>query len=95
MTRGIEEVAKAEGLTLFICNSDLDAGREDQYLEQLTELRVRGVLITAMTTPTHDWLDYVTQGFPCGPRGPGAGGHPRLVHGGCRRRHRWRARSAT
>jgi len=48
VARGIEEVAKAEGLTLFICNSDLDAEREDQYLEQLTELRARGVLITAM-----------------------------------------------
>ena len=48
VARGIEEVAKAEGLTLFICNSDLDAQREDQYLEQLTELRARGVLITAM-----------------------------------------------
>ncbi|GAB3881606.1 LacI family DNA-binding transcriptional regulator [Terrabacter terrigena] len=48
VARGIEEVAKAEGLALFICNSDQDADREDQYLEQLTELRARGVLITAM-----------------------------------------------
>jgi LacI family transcriptional regulator len=48
VARGIEEVAKAEGLALFICNSDQDAEREDQYLEQLTELRARGVLITAM-----------------------------------------------
>ena len=48
VTRGIEEVAKTENLSLFICNSDLDAQREDQYLEQLTELRVRGVLITAI-----------------------------------------------
>jgi LacI family transcriptional regulator len=48
VARGIEEVAKAEHLALFICNSDQDAEREDQYLEQLAELRVRGVLITAM-----------------------------------------------
>ena len=48
VTRGIEEVAKTEHLSLFLCNSDLDADREDQYLEQLTQLRVRGVLITAM-----------------------------------------------
>lgn len=48
VTRGIEEVAKTEDLTLFLCNSDLDAEREDQYLEQLTQLRVRGVLITAI-----------------------------------------------
>jgi LacI family transcriptional regulator len=48
VARGIEDVAKAEGLALFICNSDQDVDREDQYLEQLTQLRARGVLITAM-----------------------------------------------
>jgi LacI family transcriptional regulator len=48
VARGIEEVARPEGLALFICNSDQDADREDQYLEQLTQLRARGVLITAM-----------------------------------------------
>jgi LacI family transcriptional regulator len=48
VARGVEEVARVERLSLFICNSDQDAEREDQYLEQLTELRARGVLITAM-----------------------------------------------
>ena len=48
VARGIEEVAKTEQLSLFLCNSDQDADREDQYLEQLAELRARGVLITAM-----------------------------------------------
>jgi LacI family transcriptional regulator len=48
VARGVEEVAKDERLSLFICNSDQDAEREDQYLEQLTELRARGVLITAL-----------------------------------------------
>src|SRR5262245_61054569 len=48
VARGVEEVAKAQGLSLFLCNSDQDVTREDEYLERLTELRVRGVLITAM-----------------------------------------------
>jgi LacI family transcriptional regulator len=48
VARGVEDVARAEGLALFICNSDQDVDREDQYLEQLTQLRARGVLITAM-----------------------------------------------
>ena len=48
VARGVEDVARAEGLALFICNSDQDVEREDQYLEQLTQLRARGVLITAM-----------------------------------------------
>ncbi len=48
VARGIEEVASAENLTLFLCNSDLDPRREAQYLDQLLMQRVRGVLITAV-----------------------------------------------
>jgi LacI family transcriptional regulator len=48
VARGIEEVASVEGLTLFLCNSDLDSRREAQYLDQLLMQRVRGVLITAV-----------------------------------------------
>ena len=64
VTRGIEEVAKTEGLSLFICNSDLDAEREDQYLEQLTELRVRGVLITAIDYANPRLVRLRDQGVP-------------------------------
>jgi LacI family transcriptional regulator len=48
VARGIEEVAEAEDLSLFICNSDQSEEREDRFLERLTELRVAGVLITAL-----------------------------------------------
>jgi LacI family transcriptional regulator len=48
VARGIEEVAGAHNLSLFICNSDQSEEREDRFLERLTELRVRGVLITAL-----------------------------------------------
>ena len=47
VARGIEEVTGPHGLSLFICDSDQSAAREDQYLERLTEMRVGGVLITA------------------------------------------------
>jgi LacI family transcriptional regulator len=48
VARGIEEVAEAADLSLFICNSDQSAAREDRFLERLTELRVAGVLVTAL-----------------------------------------------
>ena len=48
VARGIESVAEGHGLSLFICNSDQSDEREDRFLERLTELRVRGVLITAL-----------------------------------------------
>jgi LacI family transcriptional regulator len=48
VARGVEEVAEAQHLSLFICNSDQSKDREDRFLERLTELRVGGVLITAL-----------------------------------------------
>ena len=48
VARGIEDVAETKNLSLFICNSDQSEEREDRFLERLTELRVRGVLITAL-----------------------------------------------
>ncbi len=64
VARGIEEVARTSGLSLFICNSDQDAGREDQYLEQMAELRVRGVLITAMDYANPRLAKLRQQGVP-------------------------------
>lgn len=46
VARGAEDVAREHGLGLFVCSSAHDRDREDDYLEQLTELRVRGVLVT-------------------------------------------------
>lgn len=48
VARGVEEVAKAHDLALILCNSDQDPVRERDYLDQLLEQRVRGVLITAV-----------------------------------------------
>jgi LacI family transcriptional regulator, galactose operon repressor len=43
---GIEEVARRNGLAVFLCNSDGDPTREEDYLEMLVEQRVRGVLVS-------------------------------------------------
>ena len=49
VARGIEEVAQANGLALFICNSVGDATREADYLELLAHHRVRGALVSPVT----------------------------------------------
>lgn len=46
VARGVEQVARAQGLALFICNSDGDAAREADYLELLVHHRVRGALVS-------------------------------------------------
>ena len=42
VARGVEETIRGEGLSLFLCNSDQDRDREDEYLRDLAELRARG-----------------------------------------------------
>ncbi len=52
VAKGIEEVARAHGVGLFICNSDSDGARESDYLALLLQQRVRGVLITPVDPGT-------------------------------------------
>ncbi|ADB29379.1 transcriptional regulator, LacI family [Kribbella flavida DSM 17836] len=46
VARGVEEAAREAGLSVFLCNSNEDAGREADYLDLLEQQRVQGVLIT-------------------------------------------------
>jgi LacI family transcriptional regulator len=52
VARGVEEAARTEGLALYLCNSDEDVARENDYLDILLEQRVRGVLITPVEQET-------------------------------------------
>ena len=46
VAKGVEEVARENGVAVFLCNSDSDASREADYLGLLAEQRVRGILVT-------------------------------------------------
>ena len=52
VAKGIEEVARSNGVALFICNSDSDSTREGDHVELLLQQRVRGVLITPVDHDT-------------------------------------------
>ena len=64
VAKGIEEVARAHDVAVFICNSDSDANREGDYLELLLEQRVRGVLITPVYQDTSALDVLLRQGIP-------------------------------
>jgi LacI family transcriptional regulator len=53
VVRGIEDVALSRGYHLFLCNTDEDAAREDEYLEELIKKQVDG-LIVASSAPRHN-----------------------------------------
>lgn len=64
VSRGIEEVAATEGLALFLCNTDQNAGRERQYLEQLSEQLVKGVCITPVDGMSDQLRQLPQRGIP-------------------------------
>ena len=45
LARGVEDVVREEGLTLFLCNSDRDAEKEWDYAQELAQKRVDGIII--------------------------------------------------
>ena len=64
VARGVEETARAHGLALYLCNSDEDATRENDYLDILLEQRVRGVLITPVDHETDRLQTLPSLGVP-------------------------------
>ena len=64
VAKGIEQVARAAGVALYICNSDGDPAREADYLDLLLEQRVRGILITPVTQETSQLAVHARRGMP-------------------------------
>jgi LacI family transcriptional regulator len=64
VARGVDEVAREHQLAVFLCDSGQDRAREDDYLDQLLEQRVRGLCITPVdgTNPRLKLL--VDRGIP-------------------------------
>jgi LacI family transcriptional regulator len=47
IVRGIEDVALSRGYHLFLCNTDEDAAREDEYLGELAKKQVDGMIVAS------------------------------------------------
>jgi LacI family transcriptional regulator len=50
VARGIEDVAIGSGYVVVSCNTDGDRSREDHYAQALSEMRVVGAVVMAMST---------------------------------------------
>ena len=64
VARGVEEAARAAGLSVFLCNSNEDAGREADYLDLLEQQRVQGVLITPVDPDSARLSNLPARGTP-------------------------------
>lgn len=64
VARGVEDAARAEGMAVYLCNSNQDAEREREYLERLREQRVQGVLITPIDPAGERLAEMPARGTP-------------------------------
>jgi LacI family transcriptional regulator len=64
VARGVEEAARAEGMVVYLCNSNQDGSREREYLERLREQRVQGVLITPIDPGGERLAEMPGRGMP-------------------------------
>ncbi len=48
VVRGVEGVALSRGYHLFLCNTDEDPGREDEYITELAKKRVDGLMVAPL-----------------------------------------------
>ncbi|MEY9211841.1 LacI family DNA-binding transcriptional regulator [Thermobifida halotolerans] len=56
VARGAEDFLYGVGQTAVLCNTDVDADREQRYLDMLAQQRAQGVLVTPAAL-TGEWLD--------------------------------------
>ncbi len=49
VARGAEDAARTSSCDLVLCNSDLDAGKQMQYVRSLAEKRVDGILMNSVS----------------------------------------------
>ena len=64
MARGVEDQASMSGLSVILCNSDEQNGRERRYLELLEEHRVQGILITPVSASDERLARLAERGTP-------------------------------
>jgi LacI family transcriptional regulator len=64
VARGVEDAAREAGLSVFLCNSNEDAGREAEYLDLLEQQRVQGVLITPVDPDSSRLITLPARGTP-------------------------------
>lgn len=64
MVRGIEDVARAEGYRLVLCNSDEDLDREQAYIDVAVRERMAGVVIAASSAEDSTFEALIARGTP-------------------------------
>jgi LacI family transcriptional regulator len=64
VARGIEDAAKEEGYSVFLCNTNWEQDRESQYIKLLAEKRVDGLIVASVSDAPNQALEEVFDSTP-------------------------------
>src|SRR5687767_12114460 len=62
--RGAEDVALSRGYHLFLCNTDEDPNREDEYVRELSKKRVDGLIVASSASRRNHALQLRLEDVP-------------------------------
>jgi LacI family transcriptional regulator len=62
--RGAEDVALSRGYHLFLCNTDEDPSREDEYVRELSKKRVDGLIVASSASRRNHTLQLRLEDVP-------------------------------
>ncbi len=64
IARGVEDVARKNGITLVLCNTDEDIGVEINYIENLKKRNIDGFIVSSMMPNSDHIRKLAKDGFP-------------------------------
>ena len=64
VTRGVEDVAQANGYSTILCNTDESEQKQDQYLQMLLRRRIDGILLVPASSSPDPIRLIQKQGIP-------------------------------
>ncbi len=64
LTRGVEDIARKNGLTVFLCNTDEDAAVEKAYIETMKMRWIDGFIVCSIASDAPHIRSLRTEGYP-------------------------------
>lgn len=64
LTRGVEDEARKNGMTVFLCNTDEDAAIEKSYLETMKQRWIDGFIVCSLSSDTPHIRSLRDEGYP-------------------------------
>ena len=64
ISRAVEDTAYAQGMSIFLCNTDEDPAKEAMYLKLMRDERVSGIILSPTLKTTDNFIDITNSHLP-------------------------------